>query len=240
MITRVFIEDKARQSQTTELNIAREYCQHLFLSNLYQQKLSDKILFKGGTALKIIYNSPRFSEDLDFTGQRIRTREIEDMIIEVLTNISDLGISVNIKESEKTSGGYLGTLNFNFLDFDIEIQIEVSLRKTDKIEKQGLTIVSDFIPAYSIITLSQEKIVQEKIEALLARSKPRDWYDLYFILRANLLPPRSRKLLKEILKKLIKKKTNFRDELKNFLPKSYYFILKDFKKNLEREIKRFG
>jgi len=162
------------------------------------------------------------------------------MIIEVLTNISDLGISVNIKESEKTSGGYLGTLNFNFLDFDIEIQIEVSLRKTDKIEKQGLTIVSDFIPAYSIITLSQEKIVQEKIEALLARSKPRDWYDLYFILRANLLPPRSRKLLKEILKKLTKEKIGFRDELKNFLPKNHHIILKDFKKNLEREIKRFS
>ncbi|MBN1444929.1 MAG: nucleotidyl transferase AbiEii/AbiGii toxin family protein [Candidatus Omnitrophica bacterium] len=58
----------ALQYKTTEINIAREYVQHLFLSSLYREKSSEKVLFKGGTALRIVFQSPRFSEDLDFSG----------------------------------------------------------------------------------------------------------------------------------------------------------------------------
>ncbi|MDI6689725.1 MAG: nucleotidyl transferase AbiEii/AbiGii toxin family protein [Actinomycetota bacterium] len=65
MITKDAIKRFATKAQTSDLNVAREYCQHLFLSYFYQQKGSEKLLFKDGTALKIIYGSPRFSEDLD-------------------------------------------------------------------------------------------------------------------------------------------------------------------------------
>ena len=63
--------------QTTLDNVVREYFQQLFLSRLYEEKGSDKLLFKGGTALRIIWQSPRFSEDLDFTGIGITIKEIE-------------------------------------------------------------------------------------------------------------------------------------------------------------------
>jgi len=48
-------------------NIVREYFQHVFLGELYKLSNAEKLLFKGGTALRIVYGSPRFSEDLDFT-----------------------------------------------------------------------------------------------------------------------------------------------------------------------------
>ncbi len=35
------------------------------------KNLSESLLFKGGTVLKLIWRSPRFSEDLDFTGSKI-------------------------------------------------------------------------------------------------------------------------------------------------------------------------
>jgi hypothetical protein len=38
---------------TTELNVQREYMQHLFLSYLYQQPQASRIYFKGGTARAI-------------------------------------------------------------------------------------------------------------------------------------------------------------------------------------------
>ncbi len=60
-----------KKLQTIPKNVVREYIQHLFLSCLYKIKGSEKLLFKGGTALRIIFGSPRFSEDLDFTGQNI-------------------------------------------------------------------------------------------------------------------------------------------------------------------------
>ena len=49
--------------QTTTDNVHREYAQHLFLSSLYQIENSNKILFKGGTAYRLAYKSPRFSEE---------------------------------------------------------------------------------------------------------------------------------------------------------------------------------
>jgi len=71
MLDREIIRKLALQHQTTEINIAREYVQHLFLSVFYQEPDSEKVLFKGGTALRITFQSPRFSEDLDFSGFRI-------------------------------------------------------------------------------------------------------------------------------------------------------------------------
>lgn len=66
-------------------NIIREYFQHLFLSFLYSQKESEDIYFKGGTALKIIYHSPRFSEDLDFSASKnISLSQIDDLFLETL------------------------------------------------------------------------------------------------------------------------------------------------------------
>ena len=65
MISNQFIKDTSTKWQTSEQNVRREYIQHLFLSHFYRHSDSDKIYFKGGTALRIIYRSPRFSEDLD-------------------------------------------------------------------------------------------------------------------------------------------------------------------------------
>lgn len=44
--------------------IERDDVQHLVLSILYSH--SQAFLFKGGTALRVVHHSPRYSEDLDF------------------------------------------------------------------------------------------------------------------------------------------------------------------------------
>ncbi|MEK7504545.1 MAG: hypothetical protein AAB550_03535, partial [Patescibacteria group bacterium] len=49
--------------QTTSLNVLREYAQHLFLASLYRTKQAPLILFKGGTAYRIAYKSPRFTKE---------------------------------------------------------------------------------------------------------------------------------------------------------------------------------
>ena len=79
MLSRDNLEKFTKLQQTSVQNVVREYCQHLFLSFLYQNSGSEKLLFKGGTALRIILKSPRFSEDLDFTGVNVTHREIEEV-----------------------------------------------------------------------------------------------------------------------------------------------------------------
>ena len=68
MIEKSFLQNYAVKKQTGLDNIFREYVQELFLRNFYSQSGSKDFLFKGGTALKLVFGSPRFSEDLDFTG----------------------------------------------------------------------------------------------------------------------------------------------------------------------------
>lgn|SRR3989338_3748161 len=238
MIDREFIRKLATRYHTTEFNILREYIQHLFLSLLYLQKGSDAMLFKGGTALRIIYNSPRFSEDLDFTAVKISKSAVENLIQEVLVEIEKLYISLKIDEFSSTSGGYIGFLSLDILDESISIELNISKRAGARKNGEVVLISGDVIPAYNLVQLPQEELVNEKIKALLERGKPRDFFDLYFILRSNLLPARQKGILAQVLDKLEKQECDFNKELRVFLPKSYQAIIKNFREILIKEIKK--
>ncbi len=234
------LKEFSNKNQTRPENIVREYVQHLFLSSLYKIKESDKLLFKGGTALRIIYNSPRFSEDLDFDGQNIyQPKIIDDLFLETISEIEKTGIQVSLKEAKPTTGGYLGIINYQLYDFSAEIYFEISLRSGKKTAYEATTIVNDYLPAYSIIHSPAQKIVKGKIEALLNRGKPRDYYDFYFILRhPQLCKFVDKKLLETIKENLNREKIDFKKELSALLPASHQMISKNFKKTLIQEIEK--
>ncbi|MCL5676058.1 MAG: nucleotidyl transferase AbiEii/AbiGii toxin family protein [Patescibacteria group bacterium] len=225
--------------QTTELNLRREYVQHVFLSHFYEQPEARDILFKGGTALRLLYNSPRFSQDLDFSTGATKTKEIENCAQNTLSEIEKEGIKTEIKEAKETTGGYLAIIEFKLDKNTVSVQLEISTRRK-KLSGELTTVVGDFIPPYTIMRLSQEQLIKEKISALLFRQKPRDFYDLYFILRAkNLLPPAQKKVLGQVLKVLSASNISFAKELQQFLPRSHWPVIKDFKHSLKREIERY-
>jgi len=132
MISEEFITDLANKYQTNGLNIRREYFQYLFLYYFYQQPKAASIYFKGGTALRILHNSPRFSEDLDFNSAFIKFEEIEDLLLDTLSQIEKENVRFNLKESKKTSGGFFAIVSFEVFERPIEVQIEISLRKEEK------------------------------------------------------------------------------------------------------------
>ncbi|MBI4675942.1 MAG: nucleotidyl transferase AbiEii/AbiGii toxin family protein [Chloroflexi bacterium] len=57
------------------------------MSYFYQQPQTDRIYFKGGTALRTLYDSPRFSEDLDFSSSLTSIRPMEQAVLETLAEI---------------------------------------------------------------------------------------------------------------------------------------------------------
>ncbi len=238
MLSQNYLQKIATKYQASELNVLREYVQHLFLAYFYQQKGSENIFFKGGTALRVVFNSPRFSEDLDFSAKLFGTKEIEDAIVSTIEEIGREGVGVEIVESKETTGGYLASLSFDMGDDRLMVLLQFSKREPQDMG-EVVTIAGDFVPPYSIILLQRKNLVREKIQALLIRSKPRDFYDLYFMIRSNLIDQEQRKLLTETRQKLETTKINFELELKQFLPKSHWPIIKDFRNTLSREIARF-
>ena len=235
------LKEFTKKFQTIEKNIVREYAQHLFLSSLYKLPEAEKLLFKGGTALRFIYGSPRFSQDLDFTGENIYRHQIIDaLFINALSEIEKQGIKIDFKEAKPTTGGYLGIIHYEIYDFTEDMKFEISLRRSKKLSKEITTIANDYAPAYTIVSMPGAEIVEGKTAALLKRKKPRDYYDIYFLLRHPQLHKFVEKTrLKEVMENLEKERINFRQELSVLLPASHQMILKDFKKTLIQEIKKY-
>ena len=114
------------------------------VSYLYQEKGADYLLFKGGTALRIVWQSPRFSEDLDFTGIKIGVTEIESLMEATLDKVEKEGVVTDIMESKKTSGGYLAIFVFKTQEYNSEIRMEVSLRSAKQNKGAASLIQSDY------------------------------------------------------------------------------------------------
>jgi predicted nucleotidyltransferase component of viral defense system len=238
MIANNTISTLSTKYQTAELNVWREYMQHLFLSYFYQQPQAKHIFFKGGTALRIVYKSPRFSEDLDFGSTLHDIDEIETAVLHTLEAVQFEGITSRIVESKKTSGGYLAIIDFDLGDREIRLRFEASFRE-DELQSQAEQVVNDFIPAYVINVLSKDQLIDGKLAALLDRKKPRDFYDLYYLLQNGFISVEQKSLMRDVLPLVESTKINFTQELKTFLPASLWPIIKDFKARLTTAVKRF-
>ena len=240
MIDKNFLLNYANKSQTSLTNVLREYAQHIFLREFYSGKnKSENFLFKGGTALRLVFGSPRFSEDLDFSAKK-NSVDYEQVLENVLLGLANEGIEVDLKESKVTSGGHLASIEVKLLNQSIEIQNQISFRSKLKLAAETVLINSDIAPSYNVTLLSRELLVTEKLMALLDRKKSRDFFDLYFILRANelrselRLDSNQRQKILEVLTKLPKAKLAL--DLKRLLPKSFWLIVKDLPAILRREL----
>ncbi|MBI5701827.1 nucleotidyl transferase AbiEii/AbiGii toxin family protein [Candidatus Saganbacteria bacterium] len=241
MLTPEDLQEFINKYQTNKKNIVREYIQHLFLSALYRANGAEKLLFKGGTALRIVFQSPRFSEDLDFTGLNIfNYREIDDLFISALAEVEKYGINITYKEAKPTTGGYLGLIHYSAFDVMEDMKFEVSLRKRREIKGELTNIALDYAPPYTIVHVPPKELIDGKMAALLDRHKPRDYYDLYFILRHHQLNQAIGKShLRKVVELLEKEKINFKSELSVLLPASHQLILKNFKNILRKEIGKY-
>jgi predicted nucleotidyltransferase component of viral defense system len=89
------------------------------------------------------------------------------------------------------------------------------------------------------VVLPISKLVDEKIEALLRRNKPRDFFDLYFLLRSRRGIERIIPIKNKLLKAVLKLDSNaVKRELKVLLPVSHLRLLKSFPRLLASELKQ--
>jgi predicted nucleotidyltransferase component of viral defense system len=238
MIEKRQVQKLAQTWQTTVDNVVRE----LFLSRLYQEKGSNSLLFKGGTALRIIWQSPRFSEDMDFTGVNISIKKIETLMEVALAKMEIEGIQTEIIESKSTSGGYLAIFQFKTDEYESGIQIEISLRNSKKSAGTATLIQSELVMPYTLVHLKENVLVSEKIQACLTRGKARDFYDLYFILRSRMAFKdafiEDKQLRSKIVKVIKSGKLDFKGELKTFLPVNQHMVIKSFPETLLAEVER--
>lgn len=182
MITLQEVEELARKLKTNQTVVFREYLQLLFLANLYATPKSEKVFFKGGTAVHLLWNSFRFSEDLDFTVDFSESR-FSSFIAKVFSKmLLDKGLTV--KEKKTIAGkSYLLTYSGDVLPFKVFVSLDFSFREKPRLTSH--TFVKTNFPIIFtsfVYHLMPEEVLAEKVRAILTRKKGRDFFDLWFLL----------------------------------------------------------
>lgn len=249
MITKEELAKIARINNVPLFTQEREYIQTLFLSRLSVIKESSELAFKGGTCLKLFYGSNRFSEDLDFT--LVKKIDVEKLIIKAAKDLNLIGIETYVDKKSKRKDGfgcrlrYKGPL-YNGKEISIgSIRIDVSFRRDVFLEPEVKILNHSYsdVPVFSTPCLNLKEIAAEKVRALLTRSKPRDVYDVWFLMKRgievdkNLLIRKMSVLGKKLKYKKIKiKKEEWERDLRPLLPK--IISLKSVMKEINELISR--
>lgn len=252
MITRQQIEELARDFQIDIFTVFREYLQLVFLSYLYRRKEAEKVYFKGGTAIHLLYGSPRFSEDLDFLTPYGRG-EIKEIAAKTEKQIQKE--LPEFKVFPLWMGRQTLRLRIKHLTPDFKypfvIRLDFSLG-----EKPAEAVVSPLLTKFPIAFfplvshLSAEEILAEKIRALLTRGKGRDIFDLWFLLEKGIklkrplieqkLKVKKKKFSKKVLIKKVKDYPvgNLKKDLDKFLPVSQRKLTPILKEILLKKVEK--
>jgi len=209
----------AKESRIDITQIVREEWEIKILKEIFESPLGNSIYFKGGTALRLVYNSPRYSDDLDFTlVKRISKKSWEDMLKNIIKKFPEVIIS-DQKDKFYT---YFGELKIkeDYLPLSFSIKIEISKRIKNKY-KYSLKLLTSKTTNIQILAQVEdlEEIRKEKKLAINSRNLPRDLFDLWFI--AQKMKEPMDKNLKKIDKKFL------RQELNKYLPKNYYPLIQE-------------
>lgn len=232
MITKEQIDELAKYYQIDQFTIFREYLQLLFLSYFYRHPKTGKVYFKGGTAIRLLFDSPRFSEDLDFSTT-YSPQEIKKMVKETETLLQKELPELTIAVMYVGKDGLRYRIKYQpfFLKYPLTVRLDFNRAK-----KIGKTAVSPIITKFPLTafplvsSLSSKEILNEKIQALVNRDKGRDFFDVWLLLEKGIKIDK-----KLVTKKLLKKMATFSQakldrDLGRFLPffqKKITALLKD-------------
>ena len=226
----------------------KDYLQHIFLLFL-SRNITNELVFKGGTALQKVYGLNRFSIDLDFTqAEKCNTVEIMEKISK---NITQFGYPSSIKEVKTSGRTFLfkieGPLYMNTEPSICSLRVEISQRESILLKPEIKTITPLYpdLQPYTATVMQQKEILVEKVRAIMARNKPRDIFDLHFLLEKKVpfdidlinkkLEYYGKSYNKEKFRKSLKaKRSIWEKELKNYMANvpSFDMLSKEIRKGI--------
>lgn len=188
----IFLAIMAQEENPVQkLNRAREYIQALALKSLGEAGAFANISFVGGTALRFLYELPRFSEDLDFSLENNVGYSPEKWLLKLKNDYSYNGYDVNITFNDKKTVQVAWIRIAHLLyeaglagkkDTNLSIKIEIDTRPPDGARTETRLVNRHFI--FALRHHDLPSLMAGKIRAIITRKfcKGRDWYDLFWYL----------------------------------------------------------
>jgi predicted nucleotidyltransferase component of viral defense system len=170
-------------------SILKEYLQYKILRSIFESKYASKLVFLGGTALRIIYGSTRFSEDLDFDNFDLTEAKFLDLGNIVKKNLEMEGLKIEI--DAKTKNAYRLKIRIPRLLFDTElapIKEQKILIQIDTVRQNfDYTPEKLFLNKFEVFTqinaTPKDLLLAQKIFAAVSRKRimGRDFFDIVFL-----------------------------------------------------------
>jgi len=180
---------RATKNQAQKYNVLRECLQHLILKILDDTGSFQSLSFIGGTALRVLYDLRRFSEDMDFSLQKPEDPkfDFEKMLNAILSQLEMYHLKVDTRVKQ------VGAVKGVFFHFrEILQELKVSQRKGQKLsirfevdsnpppgaQFETRIIQKDFL--FNVVHHDLPSLFAGKLLAFLYRpyTKGRDVYDL--------------------------------------------------------------
>ena len=215
----------ANMSAEEKTNRVREFLQILALKILSDKGYFKNIAFVGGTALRIMHDLRRFSNDLDFSLVNKKGYNFEKLVSDLENELRLFGLDVEMKAKvEKVVQSvfvkFPGVLNEAGVTASREQKLAIKV-EVDTSPPSGESIQSSLINKTYLFTVTGfdlPSLFATKLHACLFRkySKGREFYDLIWYLGKKVEP--NYKLLNNAIKQTEGKDMNLgRDNIKQFL-----------------------
>ncbi len=181
-----------------EALLERDYCLSWFLVGLARSALHERLVFKGGTALKKCYFPDyRFSEDLYFTlAQPVAFETVRGELVEAF-EVARRASGVTLRCARDDRHPHGNTYTF-YLGYEgplpgaaagKEVKVDITTREEVVFPVEELPVLrtydeyEDLPDGARVRVYSLREIAAEKVVALLdrARNEPRDLYDLWYL-----------------------------------------------------------
>lgn len=199
--------------------VVREYWEVLFLKSLLESPHGKNLVFKGGTALRLVYGSPRFSEDLDFA---LLKDSLKGEIENIAESMAGPYPEASVTDAAAKRWTYLWEIKVTegYLAHPFRIKIEISRRPVKDYKFELRLITSPTTPLQvlgNVATL--EQLYKDKLECLEGRAAPKDVFDTWYICQKLRMPyqPPVTTLSKKILKR----------DLGKYLPSDYRPVIEE-------------
>ncbi|MDI6640271.1 MAG: nucleotidyl transferase AbiEii/AbiGii toxin family protein [Methanocellales archaeon] len=188
MITKRQLAEFARKNHIGQYYQEKDYLQTTFLYAIY--RITDKIMLKGGTCLKLAYKYPRFSEDLDFNST-LEPKTLQRIVHRSLKDVALLGMGFSFDKEELFEESYTARIRFKGPRFTGSkastnaIRLDIGARSSTIQEPGWIQITPEYpdVPTFFLLTMTKEEILAEKLRALSMRSASRDLFDAWCLIQ---------------------------------------------------------
>lgn len=168
----------------------REYLQYKILQIVFESSHGNRLIFLGGTCLRIVHGNHRFSEDLDFDNLGLTEEEFESISLEIKDALGKEGYDVEIQNRFK--GAFHCLVKFPRLLYNaglpgyeeekILIQLDTESQNFEFVPESYILNRFDVFCPIKVVPLNL--LLSQKFYAILnrPRNKGRDFFDVVYIL----------------------------------------------------------